>query len=118
MMYYEKEWDLICYMFDGLCESIDTPLYIVETAYSFVYDEYEKHPDVPPSILMIDAMDKASYFFENSQTEFSKTLFEASKDVINHVLRIYLQEILLIEDGEKCDYMAQRLSIWDKYLYS
>ena len=115
MMYYEKEWDLICYMFDTLCEDIDTPLYVIETAFSFVHDEYKKHPDIPPSILMIDAMNKASYCSENSRTEFSETLFESSKDVIDYVLRIYLQEILLIDEDDRCDYMAERASIWRAY---
>ena len=114
-MYYEREWDLICYMFDTMAEDMDTPIYIVEGAFNFIKEEYDKNPTIPPSILMIDAKDKALEYIEQSKTDFAISFFESCRDVIENTLCAYLQDIFLIEDKDREDYMAERVSVWGRY---
>lgn len=114
-MYYEREWDLICYMFDTMAEDMDTPIYIIEGAFNFIKEEYDNDPTIPPSILMIDAKDKALRYREQSKTDFAISFFDSCLNVIEHTLYAYLQDIFLIEDEDREDYMAERVSMWGKY---
>lgn len=111
MMYYEAEWDLVCNLFDSMLEDMDTPEYVVETAFDFIHDEYKKHPDIPPSILMEDAKEKAACSCNFCSTIFSKNLFSAASDVIQQTIVAYLQDIFFIEPGTRADFVAEEIAV-------
>ena len=114
-MYYEPEWDLICYMFDTMGEDLDTPAYIIDGAFGFIKEEYDKYPTIPPSMLMLDAKDKALEYRERSRTNFSVSFFGSCADVIEGALYVYLQDIFLIEEKDREDYAAVSEPLWGRY---
>lgn len=126
-MYYEQEWDLICYMFDGMCESLDTPTHIIETAFGLVHDEYINNPSIPPTMQLIKAKNTAEMFRDKGCTTFSFELFDTCAGVIESVLYTYLQDILLIEKEKREDFISEEVAtrlfpeeVWEniKLLYS
>lgn len=111
MTYYEKEWALLCEIFDSAYEDWDIPFYILDTSFSMLQDEYKKHPDVPPSILLMDALNKAKRYEELAKTELSANIFEWSADMIEQTLCVYLQDILFVPEDEYTDYAAKTVAV-------